>query len=178
MQMAQELGLSEQLAPAIARICDDPNPRLRSKAVMALGRVKDFPAEVLVDRLLQDTDARVRANAIEVLEAQPQKQLVAVLAERARASHNRERANAIKALHGMRVGSATSQLLDMLRDKRPEHRISALWAMRQTGIWQLLAEVGRLAKEDQNLRVRRVCPERAARRRRAGQGAEGQRHAG
>ncbi len=157
MQMAQELGLSEQLATALARLCDDPNPRLRSKAVSALGHVSSFPAEVLVDRLLQDTDARVRANAIEVLEAQPQRQLVAVLAERARAASSRERANAIKALHGMRVGSAANQLNVMLHDNRPDHRISALWALRQTGIWQLLMEVGRLAKEDDNLRVRRYA---------------------
>ena len=157
MQITQELGLSEQLATTLARLCDDPNPRLRSKAVMALGRVAAFPAEVLVDRLLQDSDARVRANAIEVLEAQPQTQLVAVLTERARASNNRERANAIKALHGMRLGSATGQLVQMLRDGRPEHRISALWTLRQTGIWQLLLEVGRLAKEDENLRVRRYA---------------------
>lgn len=157
MQMAQELGLSEQLAPTLARLCEDINPRLRSKAVSALGHVSSFPAEVLVDRLLHDTDSRVRANAIEVLEQQPQKQLVAVLAERARAANSRERANAIKALHGMRVGAAVGQLQAMIHDNRPEHRISALWALRQTGVWQLLVEVGRLAKEDDNLKVRRYA---------------------
>jgi hypothetical protein len=45
----------------------------------------------------------------------------------------------------------------MLRDSRSEHRISALWALRQIGWWQLLNEVGRLAKEDPNLRVRRYA---------------------
>ena len=45
----------------------------------------------------------------------------------------------------------------MLRDERPEHRISALWALRQIGWWQLLTEVGRLAKSDGNLRVRRYA---------------------
>ena len=52
-----------------------------------------------------------------------------VLAQRARAANNRERANAIKALHRMKVGAATVQLHTMLRDTRPEHRISALWAL-------------------------------------------------
>ena len=33
----------------------------------------------------------------------------------------------------------------------------ALWALRQIGWWQLLAEVGRLAKSDDNLRVRRYA---------------------
>ena len=157
MQMAQELGVSEQLTATLTRLCEDSNPRLRSKAVSALGHINAIPAEVLVDRLLHDTDARVRANAIEVLEARPQKQLVAVLAERARAANSRERANAIKALHGMHVGAAATQLQAMMHDNRPEHRISALWALRQTGIWNLLMEVGRLAKEDENLKVRRYA---------------------
>ena len=45
----------------------------------------------------------------------------------------------------------------MLNDPRPEHRVSALWAMRSIGLWQLLNDVGRLAKEDNNLRVRRYA---------------------
>ena len=65
--------------------------------------------------------------------------------------------NAIKALHKMKVRQATQALHAMLQDARPEHRISAMWALRQIGWWQLLNEVGRIAKEDQNLRVRRYA---------------------
>ena len=54
----------------------------------------------------------------------------------------------------------------MLRDQRSEHRISALWALRQIGWWQLINEVGRLAKEDANLRVRRYAMNPAQYRRR------------
>jgi hypothetical protein len=57
----------------------------------------------------------------------------------------------------MKVGTASTSLLAMLRDDRSEHRISALWALRQIGWWQLLNEVGRLAKDDPNLRVRRYA---------------------
>ena len=57
----------------------------------------------------------------------------------------------------MKVGVATTQLTNMLRDARAEHRISALWAMKQMGVWQMVAEVGRLAKDDQNLKVRRYA---------------------
>jgi HEAT repeat protein len=120
------------------------------------------PAELLVDRLLNDADPRVRSNTIEALEARAGRAVgapfVQVLAQRARESESsRERANAVKALHTMRVAAATTQLLAMLRDDRPEHRVSALWALRQIGWWQLLNEVGRLAKEDANLRVRRYA---------------------
>ncbi|MDB5288838.1 MAG: hypothetical protein JWL69_79 [Phycisphaerales bacterium] len=157
MQIAQELGLADDLREPLMQLCTDSNPRLRSKAVSVLGEVRAVPSEMLVDRLMNDTDARVRANAIEVMEQRPQAQLLPVLAQRARALNNRERANAIKALHGMKVGSAGGQLILMLRDTRPEHRISALWALKQIGWWQLLNEVGRVAKQDENLRVRRYA---------------------
>ena len=111
------------------------------------GEVPGVGPDVLVDRLVNDTDARVRANTIEVLEGGATR-IVPLLAQRARAANSRERANAIKALHEDGVGTLTGPLLMMLRDSRGEHRISAMWALRQIGWWQLLDEVGRLAKSD------------------------------
>jgi len=158
MQMAQELGVAEALRETLIQLCNDPNPKLRSKAVSVLGGVESVPADVLVDRLVNDADARVRANTIEALEAKGDRQFVPVLAQRARdGATARERANAVKALHTMKVSTASGQLMSMLRDERPEHRVSALWALRQIGWWQLLGEVGRLAKSDTNLKVRRYA---------------------
>jgi hypothetical protein len=57
----------------------------------------------------------------------------------------------------MRVGPAGEALLGMLNDQRPDHRVSALWALREMGFWKLLSEVGRLAKEDNSMRVRRYA---------------------
>jgi HEAT repeat protein len=137
-------------------MCAHSNPRVRSKAVMVLGEVP-AASDVLLEKVINDNDPRVRANAIEVLESHLQESYVPLLTERARSSHNRERANAIKAMGKMKVATAVGQLMNMMRDQRSEHRISALWALRQIGWWQLLGEVGRLAKEDQNLRVRRYA---------------------
>jgi HEAT repeat protein len=156
MQIVQELGLAELMRAVLLPMCSHPHPRIRSKAVMVLGEVP-AASEVLLEKVLNDTDARVRANAIEVLENKLQESYLPVLTERARSSHNRERANAIKALGKMKVSTAAAQLMNMLRDPRSEHRISALWALRQIGWWQLVGEVGRLAKEDDNLRVRRYA---------------------
>jgi hypothetical protein len=157
LQVVGELGLGEPLRAAVVPLCAHPHPRVRSKAVSILGDMTSVPPDVVLDKVLNDADPRVRANAIEVLEAKGQTDYVSLLAQRARSSHQRERANAIKAMHKMKVGVATAQLASMLRDERPEHRISALWAMRQMGLWQLVSEVGRLAKEDANLKVRRYA---------------------
>jgi HEAT repeat protein len=157
MQMTADLGLAETMRDTLMAISTDPNPRLRSKAVVLIGTLPNIQPDTFVERLLQDTDARVRANTIEVLEANKNLKFLPVLAQRARASNNRERANAIKALNTMKVSAASDQLSIMLKDQRPEHRISALWTLRQIGWWKLLGEVGKLAREDTNLRVRRYA---------------------
>ena len=157
MQMTGELGLAEAMRPQLLQLCTDPNPRLRSKAVVLVGQLPSTTPETLIDRLVHDSDARVRANTIEVLEAKKNLQFLPVLAQRARAANSRERANAIKALNSMKVAAASTQLGMMLKDERPEHRISALWTLRQIGWWNLLGEVGRLAREDGDLKVRRYA---------------------
>jgi HEAT repeat protein len=159
MQITQELGLGELMRPTITRLCNDPNAKLRSKAITLLGELEGVPPGVLLERVLNDADPRVRANAIEVLEQRQDAQFLPMLAARARSpqANNRERANAVKALHKMKVKNATIALSAMLQDQRAEHRISALWALKSIGWWQLLGEVGRLAKGDDNLRVRRYA---------------------
>jgi HEAT repeat protein len=142
----------------LVALCGHPNSRVRSKAVMALGDIRaPGGPDAVLEQALQDADPRVRANAIEVLEHRPNHEYMSVLAQRARSSSNRERANAIKAMHRMKIGTAAPALVEMLRDARSEHRISALWALRQIGIWQLITEVAKLAKQDENLRVRRYA---------------------
>ena len=157
MQIAQELGIAAGLRHTLVQLCSDPNPKVRSKAVVVLGEIPDAPNEILVERVMNDADARVRANAIEVLESRGDPQFMPVLAERALSASGRERANAIRAMCRMKVSSATPQLMAMLRDERPEHRISAMWTLRQIGWWQLLNEVGQIAKGDSNVRVRRYA---------------------
>jgi HEAT repeat protein len=157
MQVAQDLDLGEGLTQQLLPLCQHPHPKVRSKAVAILSEIKSVPPQIVLEKALHDGDPRVRANAIEVLEAKRSEEFVPLLVERARSAHSRERANAIKAMSRMKVATASTQLLAMLRDPRPEHKISALWTLRQIGWWQLLNEVGRLAKEDQNLRVRRYA---------------------
>jgi HEAT repeats len=157
MQMAQDLGLAAPLRETLEALTEHANPRVRSKAVSVLGSVPNATSDALLGRVLNDSDPRVRANAIEALETTQKKEFLPLLNEKARSGQNRERANSIKALHTMRVAPAGAALLEMLNDHRPDHRVSALWALRQMGFWKLLGEVSRLAKEDTNIRVRRYA---------------------
>jgi hypothetical protein len=114
-------------------------------------------SEPLMQQVLNDPDARVRANAIEAIDHVQNPQYLPTLSRMARSRFNRERANAIKALHSMKIGAASHELVAMLRDVRPEHRISAMWALKEVGLWQMLREIGRLAKSDGDMRVRRYA---------------------
>jgi hypothetical protein len=157
LQIVHELKLAGDFREQIIPLCSHAHPKVRSKAVSVLGDTPAAAPDVLLEKVINDTDARVRANAIEVIESRGAQEFVPLLAQRARAGQNRERANAIKALSSMRVGTASSQLVNMLRDPRSEHRISALWALRQVGWWQLVQEVAAIARSDANLRVRRYA---------------------
>jgi HEAT repeat protein len=157
LQIARELELIDVLKAQILPLCAHANPRVRSKAVMVLGAVGAAAVDVLIEKVANDKDARVRANAVEVMEQRSNTKFVPLLTERARLGSNRERANAVKALHSMKVGIAAAQLLQMLRDERAEHRISALWALRKVGWWRLVSEVARIAREDTNLKVRQYA---------------------
>jgi HEAT repeat protein len=157
MQIAEDLNLVPELRQEIIPLTQHSNPKVRSKAATILsGETSPQNQRVLI-QMLGDTDPRVRANVIDALGTTNSPSLVALIAERAKTGHHRERANSIKALHRMRMESAAECLVNMLTDQRPEHRVSALWALKQIGLWKLLGEVGRLAKEDDNLRVRRYA---------------------
>ncbi|GIW75593.1 MAG: hypothetical protein KatS3mg104_0656 [Phycisphaerae bacterium] len=157
LQIVHELDLAPQFREALLSLCQHPNPRVRSKAVVLLGEIPDQSTGFILEKALIDTDGRVRANAIEVLEEKRATEYTPLLIERARSAHNRERANAIKALHRMKVGNVVEQMTLMLADPRVEHRISALWTLRHIGLWKLIGEVARLAKTDESLKVRRYA---------------------
>jgi hypothetical protein len=157
MQMIQELKLADQMVETLLGMCSDPSPRLRSRSVSLLAEVPALAPDLLIERLLADTDSRVRANAIEILENKFKDSFVPMLIQRARAGSNRERANSIKVMHKLRMNVFGASLQVMLNDPRPEHRISAMWALKQTGWWNLISEVGRMAKADTDLKVRRYA---------------------
>ena len=157
MQMVQELKLAEQMVDTLVTLCTDASPRLRSRSVALLADVPNMPPDPLIERLLVDTDARVRANAIEVLETRHKEEFVPLLIQRARVGTNRERANAIKVMHKLRMNIFGASLQAMLTDPRPEHRISAMWALKQTSWWNLIGDVGRMAKADTDMKVRRYA---------------------
>ena len=157
LAMGEELRLIGPLRDAVAALCRHEDARVRSRAVAALGRLGEPSAEVR--RALDDPDGRVRSNAIEAsvgAEAAVD-HLLPLLESRTGSAVGRERANAIRALGRLRAPAAAERLTAMLRDARPDHRLSAMWALRQVGWWRLLGEVSGIARDDPDPRARRYA---------------------
>jgi len=133
VQMARILQRVSQAIPEIIRLTNDPDVRVRSCAVAALGELHaPAPLEAekcLVDHL-HDMDSRVCANAVEAVQKQNLTHTQTIIEKFSRASHPRVRANSLKTLLQWKVQSAQRMMKDMLRDSRPNHRRSALWLLR------------------------------------------------
>lgn len=157
LQLSRDAGMIEILRGSILQLCVDPDAHVRSKAVTLAGELRPLPEKILIDCIQSDENPRVRANAIEALEEVREARLVPLIAGRLRADNNRERANAIKAVHAMVPEMAVGELREMLEDLRPMHRVSALWALRETQRWERLGDVGRMAKSDMDVNVRRYA---------------------
>ena len=156
LSMAHDLKMADGVRGPVMALCTDPSPRVRSKAVLMLAEMPNVAPDPLIERLLTDADPRVRANAIEVLESRHgTSAFVPVLIQRARAGNNRERANAIRVMHKLSMDAFGGALQAMLIDPRPDHRVSALWAVRETQWWQLAPLVARMAQTDADVRVRK-----------------------
>jgi HEAT repeat protein len=93
--------------------------------------------DVLRDAL-RHTDGRVRANAVEAMATICRRgdgrldpaRATPWLERLAEQEENRLRGNAVLALLRMRRASGGEHLRAMLRDTRPLHRVSAIWAAR------------------------------------------------
>ncbi|MEM8874547.1 MAG: HEAT repeat domain-containing protein [Planctomycetota bacterium] len=161
LQVADELNVTHELKPTLDFLCRDPRSKIRSKAVLLLGRIADGGGPVM--RALGDDDPRVRANAVDALRLRLIERrnggprVADLLRRRADVAENRERANAAAALHVLNEVDAGALLQRMLQDDRPTHRISALWAVRQTTSSATLPTVADLARTDAEPKVRKAA---------------------
>ena len=134
---SQVIRILEQTAggrdslPLLLRLLRQPNPYLRSKAVLMLGR--DTRNVSWVRKILADADPRIRANAVEALwgvDSPEARELLGSLREDA---DNRVAGNALLGLY--RLGDATviREIAAMAEHEEPKFRATSAWVMGETG---------------------------------------------
>ncbi len=147
-------AFGERLYP----LSHDPDERVRSLVVSILSDVEGVTAVRILRRALYDPDPRVQANAIDVISEDDVDRWKRELESKLDGMHHRVRANAVRILLRKRQRAAAETLLHMLADASPEHRISALWVVRELGLTTLMPRVREMAQKDSDAGVR----ERAA----------------
>ena len=161
--MARQLQLQRHTELELLASLSGEDPRVAATAVSALAEV-DSPASAnAITACLSHADPRVQANAVEAIDRRlPWKGAVDALIRASQpitrlmdAEGNRSRANALRTL--MRVGVVEpKEVVQMLRDPRPLHRISGMWLVAKLRLTEVQEEVNRLTKprEPQPVRER------------------------
>ena len=131
LDVLNDVSNGSRLLPSMVRIFRHPDPYLRSKAVLFVGRA-NRSGRWASDRQ-NDTDPRIRANAIEGLWGVESSAAREMLQSAAQDSNNRVAGNALLGLY--RLGETTSipALLAMREHKSAVFRATAAWVMGQTG---------------------------------------------
>ncbi len=159
IQIVDELRLLENVELELLSIVRGDDSFAAAAATTVLGRI-DSPASTdVITACLQHPNARVRANAIEAINscksATVDKSVCTQLEILTTDAENRPRANAIYALSHIDQEASSDCLSEMLCDKRPMHRISALWVVGQLEFVSNAHHVSSIALHDESKPVRK-----------------------
>ncbi|MBI4910368.1 MAG: HEAT repeat domain-containing protein [Acidobacteria bacterium] len=155
LNIIDEISDCTRLVPLLMRLTKHGNNRVRSKAILLLGRVHRN-----VDWLQQQlsvADPRYRANAIEgLLYAQPGDKEIQLLWAAATDSHHRVATTALRVLHHFGQQRAADQLVELTEHANEEFRAAAAWAFGEIGQRKFLEVVQKMARWDTG-RARRAA---------------------
>lgn len=154
LRAIRTLGWATEYQQRIYQLVRDPEAVVRLAALDALRDDQSASALRLVKEAMNDSDARVQATAIEVLEKLDVSKALPAVRSKLGSASGRVRANAIKALWNVELKLAVTELERMLRDKSPEHRISALWIVEHLKIGQIVDRLSLISSDDPDARVR------------------------
>jgi hypothetical protein len=131
LDILNEVSTGARLLPAMVRIFRHPDPYLRSKAVLFVGRA-NRSGRWASDRQ-SDTDPRIRANAIEGLWGVESSAAREMLQAAAQDSNNRVAGNALLGLYQLGDTGSIISVLQMAENASAVFRATAAWVMGQTG---------------------------------------------
>jgi hypothetical protein len=170
MMLARRLGVTAQielelLGAAAGATRTAAQERAVATAVAALGEVCSDAGVAAVRACTEHPLPRVRANALEAL-ARSGAKAASELVEFKRDASHRVRASVLRALLHRDAGAASraaaDELLAMLGDERPLHRLAGLWVMERVlvrgGLGEhagaLASQVALLAREEAEVPIR------------------------
>jgi HEAT repeat protein len=147
------ISSGRRLLPLLTNLLHHPNPHVRSKVALLIGRRQGSVR--WVEQHKDEGDPRVRANAIEGLWGSADEGAQTLLWEASRDQNNRVAGNALIGLYRLGDVRALGAVLEMAAHAEPRFRATAGWVMGESADPRFLAPLGRmLADPDKMVRTR------------------------
>ncbi len=127
MEVLAEISNGARILPFLKRMARHPNPHVRSKAVLMVGRAAPAPNNPR-DRLAEP-NPRVRANLVEAVGVTDSEESRALLLAAAQDRNNRVVGNALLALYRLGDASAEPALLKMAEHEAYLFRATCAWVL-------------------------------------------------
>lgn len=137
------------ILPALRQLLQCPNPRVRSKAALLIGRISRNPQWAKLADPLQDQ--RVVANAIESLWGLDSAAAKSAFREAANDSRNRVAGNAALGLYVAGDPHGITALFRLSRNKEASFRATAAWSMGYAGDPRFLPRLAELARDPDDM---------------------------
>ena len=113
----------------LCRLTWHPDPRIRSKAVLALCRIR--PNRPVIERHMESEDARVRANAVEALWHSGSSNAMRLLRAALSDSNHRVVVNGVLGLYYSNDEGFYGKMLELTEHAGPNFRLALAWALGQ-----------------------------------------------
>jgi HEAT repeat protein len=146
MEVLAVISDGVRIFPSLVRLLRHPNPHIRSKAVLMIGRGNR--SAKWVRQRLADTDPRIRANAAEALWGVDNPDARELLHSLMHDFNNRVAGNAILGLYRLGDCSMIPELLALARHESPLFRATAAWVMGETGDPRFTEPLAALLREN------------------------------
>jgi HEAT repeat protein len=154
LEVLAAIADGSRILPVLIQVLRQPDPRLRSKAALLVGRTNK--SAQWVEQFLWEPDARVRANSVEALWGEETGPVRAVFLAAMKDRNNRVLGNALLGLHRLGDASAIRSILQMATHAAPAFRATAAWTMGQTGDPRFLHCLAQMVGETNSVARRNV----------------------
>jgi HEAT repeat protein len=131
MEILSRISDGTRILPFLMRLLRHPDPYLRSKAVLLVGRGNRNVQ--WIRKRLAESDGRIRANAVEALWGVDTPDVRELLRSLARDDNNRVAGNALLSLYRLGDRSVVEDLVKMAGHASAAFRTTAAWVIGETG---------------------------------------------
>jgi HEAT repeat protein len=145
MGILEAISDGVRILPSLVRLLRHSDERVRSKAVLMIGRGKR--SVQWVRERLDESDARIRANALEALWDVHTEEARQLLHRMLRDCNNRVVGNAVLGLYLLGDSSVIPEMPKLASHDSPLFRATAAWVMGETGDPRFIEHLANMMKE-------------------------------